>query len=649
LTPRKLQFLAVGVLGLSIVVAGALVRFRFYSTLPLILAVGVGCAVFLVRRPRTEEELDAHVPSWDSTSKRRAKLLLATAFFLLSALSVAVLLPSLNEKPLEYYVFVSASAAVLVAFILLHETPRDTAGALAMVGIFSANMLGSSQLAFPGGLGGADSSVHITYLVNPILADGFIPVGSRGGCGFIYTTFPGHHLLVASAALIGAGDPAKTYYGLGFATMLLPVLVVFLVGRTVRGVRTGLLAATLLAGSSYYIAWASHAGPITFALPLIAANILVLLKLIGDGRPRWLIVALPLMLALILAHPYSSVIFGIMLLGAVVGHRLVERDFRTRTWTPAVLGIAFVYTLLIEWSNFSCLLTKSFQLAEGYFAAFGGESLFSPPAVYDALPLPLIVLNTTGDSILFFAASVGFFSLLSRRLTGWSMLILGPSAALLALAALGLVTSLNYILPNRVYVFLQFAGLAPLAAFGLHHLVSRPSSRGRSRWRERGIPIAAILVGAFVFMSSTSIIAGFETSPFTAGRPYVKLYDTDVEAAAATWMCEHAGSFARAEAAQSLHGLAYGEITVCLRPNGTVVDRIDVTRDGFLDLRGVGPGTVLLYSQFDLNPGFSPGATSAGQYGQGIYLRLDPRAIEELSPYDRLYDNGAIQMFQFAP
>ena len=646
MTPRNVRFLSAGVLGLSLLVVGGLVRLGFLSTLPLILAVGLGSAAFLAQRPRTIVDVEAPVPSWNPVSKRRAKVLLATAFFLLSAASIAVLLPVLNEKPIVYYVFVSASAAVLVGFIFLQEDPREMVGALVMVGVFSANILGSNQLAFPGGLGGADSPVHITYLVNPIVAGGTIPVGSRGGCGLIYTTFPGHHLLVASTAIIVGGDPASTYYALGFATMLLPVLVVFLVARKIRGVRTGLLAAAVLAGSSYYIAWASHAAPLTFALPLIAANILVLLKLVEDGRARWLVAAFPLMLALILAHPYSSVIFGVMLFGAVAGHRLVERDTRAQTWTPTVMGVAFAYTLLTEWSNFSCLITKSLQLAEGYYAAFTGEALGSPPAVYDALPLSLIVLNTVGDSILFFSATIGFFSLISEKLSRRGMLVIGPSVTLLVLSTIGLLTRLDYILPNRVYVFLQFAGLAPLAAFGLHHMALRSSSRGRSRWAARGVPIGALLVGAFVLMSSTSIIAGFETSPFATGLPYVKLYETNVEEAAATWLCEHTPPLARVETAQSLHGLAQGEITDCLRSDGTVVDRISVTRGGLLDLRGVAPGAFVVYSEFDLNPGFGLGATSAGQYGQGIYLRLDPRAIEEFAAYDRLYDNGAIHVYR---
>jgi len=473
------------------------------------------------------------------------------------------------------------------------------------------------------------------------------PTGADGvyeGCSLIYETFPAHHLLVASGSIVLGLDPAHAYYFLGFLVMLLPVIAAGSVARRIFGTRWGLLAALLVAGSSYIVGWAAHAAPITYSLPLIAANILVLLKLIEVRSGRLLLAAIPLGLALILTHPYSSIIYGIILIGIVGGHRIAERDFRISTWGPVVAGTTFAYTLLIDWTNFSCLVDKSFTLIDGWWGHLSQERLLASASVTDALPLQVIVLNTLGDSFLFAFAAIGFLVMLRQKLSGRHMLILGPCVTLLALAAVGFLTRLEYILPNRVFVFMQFVGLAPLAAFGLGHLTIRTA--GRWRVRRFSVATAAVLVGAVVFMSATSIIAGYETSPFYGGRPYVKLYDTNYEHAVADWMCAHGRSPTSVDTSLSLHGLARQAIIDCFETPQNAVGHIPVERNGSINVSRLDPGQLIVFSTYDLDPGFLLTTTGVGQSGSAVLARLDPAALADLDEFNRLYDSGRIQVFQ---
>ncbi len=652
MTPVGARRLAVLMLLLATATLAFFVLRRSYAVVPLVGATAAGCAVYLVLSRKARAVDSSTLSSLGPVATRRLKRLLPTLFFLFTAASLAVLIPVMNEKPIEYYVLASGSAAVLAFYILLGPNRRETAFATAMLLVASGNLLGSSLLAFPIGLGGADSSTHIHFLVAPIVATGAIPTGPDGvleGCALIYETFPAHHLMAASGAFVLGLDAAHAYYALGFLVMLLPIVVAVVVGRKIFGVRAGLLGALLLAGSSYYIGWAAHAAPITYALPLIAGCILVLFKIIDVRRARLLLAAFPLILALVLTHPYSSLIFGVILLGIVAGHRIAERDYRASTWGPSVVGIAFAYTLIIDWTNFSCLVGKSFQLLTGYYRHFTQETLEAGPNVTDALPLPVILVNTIGDSILFALAAVGFLAMLHRKVTARHMLVLGPLVTLLGLSALGLLTRLEYILPNRIYVFLQFAGLAPLAGFGIRYAARHRGGIAAGARQGASLAIAALLVGGLVFASSTSIIAGFETSPFAGDRPYVKLYDTRYERAVAAWVCDYAGTPSRAETSLSLHGLARQRIVACLQTETNFIGKLPVTKNGFINMTRLVPGELVVFSYFDVDPGFLSSTTGIGQTGSGVYGRLDPAAPAELDQFNKIYDAGPIEVYQVVP
>ena len=646
MTPKGARRLAILLVVLTVGATGFFVLRKSFSIVPLVAATAAGSAVYLFASRKAPSVTDVR-QGLGPTAARRLKRLLPTAFFLLSAASVAVLLPVLNEKPISYYFLASASAGVLGAYILLAASRRETTFGLAMVVVLALNLLGSNLLAFPVGMGGADAPTHIHFLVAPIVATGALP--ALDPCGLIYGSFPMQHILAASGAFAFGLGPARAYYTMGFLVMLLPVLVTFLIARRIFGIRAGLLAALFLAGSSYYIGWASHAAPITYALPLIAGCLLVLLKIVDIRRARLLLVALPLSLALVLTHPYSSLIFGVVLLGIVLGHRIAERDYRASTWGPSVIGISFAYTLLIDWTNFSCLVTKSLQLASGYFSYFRNEPLVAGSNLTDALPLPIILANTVGDSFLFALAAVGFLGMLNRRVTPRHMLVLGPLAALLGLAALGILTRLEYILPNRIYVFLQFIGLAPLAAFGVRHMARR--SWGVSPLGRKGasLVVAGVLLGGIVFASSTSIIAGFETSPFVGSRAYTKLYETRYDQDVADWVCAHVGTPDRLDTSQSLHGLARQGILACTLTPTNFVGKLDVTEDDMINASRLFPGGFVVFSRFDIDPGFLAATTGVGQTGSGVYTRLDPSAPEQLEMLNRLYDAGAVQVFQVQP
>src|SRR2546427_7908989 len=92
-------------------------------------------------------------------------------------------------------------------------------------------------------------------------------------------------------AILTASDPTRTYYSLGALVMTTPVLVAFLIGRSLFGARIGLLAALILSGSSYFIFWAAHDAPLSFAVPLVGFLLLSFLTLLPRPHVRMIFVA----------------------------------------------------------------------------------------------------------------------------------------------------------------------------------------------------------------------------------------------------------------------------------------------------------------------------------------------------------------------
>lgn len=626
-----------------------IVRFRYFSLTFLVGGVALGSLLYLARAPAEQHE-SGSADTEERVTRSRIRAVATCGFFLLTAASLLTLQSHPYEKPLLYYGLVSASAALIAVQIPLLPSGRGVGGILSMVLVLALNLFGSSQLVFPLGIGGADAPLHIFALVDPIVRTGAIPV--KSACGFIYGTFPGHHLLVATGSVLLATPTTTTYYGLGALVMTLPLLVAHSVVRSLTTPRLGLLAALVLPGGSYYIFWAVHASTLTFALPLIAAIVLVLLLTWGRKSRRLLLAGTLLAVALILTHPYSSVIFGIILVG-LVGAVAVEalREHRVRwPWGTRVLPVGFAYLIVLYWSNFTCLYRKSIGLVDRYHTAIFEEPTVASPGVYDvSVPLSMILVNTLGDALLLMLAVAGAFVLLSHRLPR-RPIVVGPTVALVTAATIGLVTPLIYLNPNRIYVFLLVLGFAPLAAVGLFFLTS-----GRAGWegvRRRALraTVLAILIGTFVFLSSTSVIAGFETSPHRGDVAHVKLYDTPYEAASSAWICKHADTVNQIRGSRSL--FFYERLTVesCLGDHGGRLLRLSTNDNRSLDLSNVKGGSLVWFSRYDLSPGFQAGLIGdENRFGQGALVRLDPGAVDDLASLNRIYDNGQVQIYQRPP
>ncbi len=645
---REARLLSAGVLLSGLVVLAIVLRLHLYSVLFLSGSVVAATVVFLLYTYRLRARRGAEPESRRTRSPRsvhRLESLVTMAFFLLTAGSLLAAIHTPYAKSELYYVLVAGCAAALVSRIALLQNPREVPFTLVMLGVLTLNIFGSDQLAFPLGIGGADAPAHIDALVLPIASTGFVPVGACGGSALIYFFFPASQVYVASSALLFSTNPINTFYLMGFLGMAVAVLLLFVIARPLIGTRAALLASVLLAGSSYYIFWAAHASATTFAIPLIATFILVLRELHQREFAVMLIASAILSLALVLTHPYSSVIFGIILAGIAVGHVVTRHQNHAWIWGVRISAAIFLCTLLIEWTNFSCLAPTALGFIRNYITTLTGHHLVASAGTYDVLPLRTLFTNTFADSLLLTLSIIGFFLLYARGFSKAIMLLVGSGIALLAVTLVGLLTNLVYLLPARVYAYLQLIALAPLGAVALSTLQRQKQEPDGTEPEPVRIIVSIVIVGVLVFGSSASTIAGFETSPFTSGQLYQKLYNTQYEVASADWLCQHLDNATVVDFALTMQGLSKDQVGRCTKPQGTVLQPLKVTPESAINLSAIKPGQYVWYSGYDVTTAFQYQLTAIGRYGAGVYKRLSPTAVDSLEGFDSVYSNGEIQVF----
>jgi Dolichyl-phosphate-mannose-protein mannosyltransferase len=634
--------------GITFVAAGGgtalLVRLGIYSTVFLAGAISAGAGVYLLAtRQRKATEVTQDAAPLSDVMRKRILRIATVLFFLFTAGSLLTLRSELYGKPAAYFALVAASAGMVALRIALLESTKEVRSTLAMIILVALNFFGSDQLVFPLGIGGGDGSTHLHFLVDPIVRSGFIP--PTDPCGLFYGTFPTHHIFVAMGSILMSVDPTRVYYGFGTFAMTLLVPVEFLIGRSVFGTRVGLFAALLLSGSSYFIYWASHAAPTSYGLSLIGLILFALVTMLERPNSRLILVAGLFALALVLVHPYSTVIFGILLVGLVVGQVLARRAVpRPWPWGTRIVSVSFLYTLLIYWSNFSCLMTKSFQLTAQYYQLLTSEAQFPSGGIYNRLPLSLLFVNTAGDSILQFLVIIGFFLVLAYGVTPKMMMIVGPTLILFLVSIVGLVFPLTWLNPNRIYAFLEAIGFAPLAAFAVRAFIGyeRRPPRGRLLFR---VGLVGVVVAVFMFASPASTIAGFETSVFVGGQPFVKLYETPPEVASATWLCGYVAGPVTVNVSRSMFAEDRFDVRECVLLHGGSNGYLPIRPDRVVDPLALRPGALIWFSRYDKSPGFFRQLVGPNVFGSGLVERLSPSGDTTLGIDNRLYDNGAVQVY----
>ena len=182
------------------------------------------------------------------------------------------------------------------------------------------------------------------------------------------------------------------------------------------------------------------------------------------------------------------------------------------------------------------------------------------------------------------------------------------------LLGVGLFLSLGFLLPDRMYPFLQIFCLVFLGSFGILWLYNSSPPKTRPKI----VGAICILVVLMSFFSLASIINGFETSLFVGNEvAYQKSYTTSQEVSFNTWI----NSFILNENLKNL--------SPAINANGIVeIDKVRENQYVFFDRTYLKTGII----------------KSEGKFGQLTFIKINNGQLISKDIFSSYYDNGLIIM-----
>lgn len=460
---------------------------------------------------------------------------LASAFFLVSAVSMVTLTWGYYTKPIAYYLMIATAGAILFLRIVLTDAIRSN---VVLAVLFGINTFGSNQIAFPLGMGGPDGGYHIR-LVEYIMNTGHVTSEN-----VVYANFPGQHLLSATAGIPAGLSAESTYLLIGTTAMTLGVLLTYSVAKQIMNERYGLISMLLYASMSYVIYRGGHPTQQAHILPIVFLLFLTTLYFYYRPTARNAIMFTIFAAVLTATHHHSSFQAGAMLVALYIGYRLfgtVEwlsvRLFRSRSRVqrlsshPMVTGGRSARLIVL----FGSVLTAHMIFTSEYFDSIIGYAIdlttgltqdtrggLASSGRFAEVSTEQFLINTTGEGILLGLAVIGgtaCFIYLNQTL----MMIIVWLCTAGVIAVLGITVDFAFIIPQRVYVTAQMTALSFLAAFGLVVLLNRIDNLINQPVAP--VAVLTVVVFALVFFSASSTIAGIETSPFNTNVAYGIWYD----------------------------------------------------------------------------------------------------------------------------
>ena len=592
---------------------------RYFSYILLVFAAIIGVLFFIVFNKFLARDEQLSLFNISDDKLRRIQLISSALFFLFYGLSALTLLDGFYTKTIWYYVFISLCFGVLAFEILLVKT--KTQGNLIFFKslLLILNITLSNQILFPYGIGLPDSNYHLNRLVIPIVNYGTVSAGSG-----TYVSFPGHHILIAINSIILHTDPRLTYLYLG--SLIMPViglLFVYLIGQKFENQKFGLFAALIYASSDYLTNWSSHPSQMAFIYPLALMILAIILYRYKDRDWRYSIFFPILVISMIFSHHFSAMIVLLILMAfAIVEITYSFKDSKYLFIFPRLV-ILYLVILFTQWMYHSRLIGGLVNIIVSYTESISQDIATSgvAPTNYDTLPIYTIFVNEIGSGILIFVSVIGFLYFFSNR-TFFRDIVMTSTIIFTILMGIGVVYSEPYLLPHRIYAFLQ--------EFSLVFLASSTIMRLQVHTKKLKLISCFFIVGLFVFLSFFSLsstIAGFETSQFIGDQGYQKLYDTPFEKYSREWINAYtpfnSNITNRAPIKEGYNSKSY------------LVDGDNITMDNFIR-----------FSKFDMITGFSYGVrVGTSHIGYHKYIKLDENSVGPLNLYNNYYNNGMIDIY----
>jgi hypothetical protein len=492
-----------------------LLTFESYYVFVTFLALFAACALYIGLRRRLTSKAAVSVMRLSAEAESRAHKIVNIVFVCFASVSVVVLSTAVYSRPVLFLVLASVLAALIALEIAITTNSRHVPSVLLKIIILGVLIRASAYFEFPSAIS-VDPYYHVGF-IQYVLDHGYIPAHTAPYDLLEYPSMPIMHMLVAALSLITGLSVYNSYFFVGIIECI-SVIFIFLIGRAVLNVRSGLLAALLLVIANQFLLWGIAITPETLGIVLTLVVVAALFLVPRDDMVSYTILLVVLFAGILLTHEGTSLYTALVLIIVIgsfafiskilgvtdVRHEIQDvKALSLHLRSLALLVVLFGASIISYWT-----FTGGSALSRAIAVVRGGVSpstaLASPAAAASsagaaaaAVPhLPPSALPIWPDLpvlILIFFATFGFLYVLSAtRKKALTVAWIGASAVVLAVTVGTYFFGPGISQPERWIVYLQVFMVIPAAA-GILTLGSLVNTR-----KGLAVIFSAVLVLGFV-------------------------------------------------------------------------------------------------------------------------------------------------------